>query len=148
MFSLSLLLCLVDVHSQTFPRLSFMSQTLANNSYVDLSLVGRPDVDGGEGVQCITDLDTCCSMAEGTHRGDFYFPNGTRLPVPAINVDTFEVRGAQRIEIRRNTNANSPTGIYRSDIPTNAVHDASNTSVRDTVYVGLYTASGGKLIRH
>ena len=51
------------VYCQTFPYVSFMSQTLANHSYVDLSLVGRPDVlDGGEGVQCITDLTTCCRI--------------------------------------------------------------------------------------
>ena len=39
---------------------------------------------------------------------------------------------------------NSPTGIYRCDIPTNVVHGDADISVRDTVYVGLYTASGGK----
>ncbi|CAI8038512.1 hypothetical protein GBAR_LOCUS21472, partial [Geodia barretti] len=42
-------------------------------------------------------------------------------------------------------NANSPTGIYRCDIPTVAVHDDTDISVRDTVYVGLYTASGGDI---
>ena len=57
LFMLSLLWSLVEVHSQSFPRLSFMGQTLANHSYVDLSQVGRPD-GGGEGVQCITDLST------------------------------------------------------------------------------------------
>ena len=52
---LSLLWSLVEVCSQSFPRLSFMSQT--NHSYVDISQVGRPD-GGGEGVQCMTDLST------------------------------------------------------------------------------------------
>ena len=140
---LSLLWSLVEVHSQTFPRLSFMSQTLAKNSYVDLSLVGRPDLGVGEGVQCITDLATCCSGTDGSHRGDWYFPDGTRLPFPG-NVDIYEVRDAQRVYLSRKNNANSPTGIYRCDIPTNAVHDVTNSSVRDTpVYVGLYTASEG-----
>ena len=50
----------------------------------------------------------------------------------------FERRGSQRVDLHRNTNANSPTGIYRCDIATNAVHDANDISVRDTVYVGLY----------
>ena len=40
--SLSLLWCLVEGNSQTFPYVSFMGQTLANHSYVDLSLVGIP----------------------------------------------------------------------------------------------------------
>ena len=142
---LSLLWSLVEVHSQTFPRLSFMSQTLANHSYVDLSLVGRPDIPaGGEGVQCLTDLTTCCTSANGPHRGDWYFPTGTRLPFAASDVGIFEARVAQRVDLRRWNNANSPTvGIYRCDIPTLAVFDNDDTSVRDTVYVGLYTASGG-----
>ena len=142
---LSLLWSLVEVHSQTFPLPSFMSQTLANHSYVDLSQVGRPDfVDSGEGVQCITDLSTCCSGTDGAHRGDWYFPDGTQLPFAASNVDTYETRVPQGVDIRRNSGANSPTGIYRCDIPTGAIHDATDISVRDTVYVGLYTDSGGK----
>ena len=36
--------------------------------------------------------------------------------------------------------------IYHCDIPTVAVHDNTDISVRDTVYVGLYTASGGMLL--
>ena len=147
---LSLLWSLVEVHSQqTFPYVSFMGQTLANHSYVDLSLVGRPDSGGGgvggEGVSVVTDLTTCCTGAQGLHRGDWYFPDGTILPFTAYDVDTFEVRLPRRIDIRRNLNANSPTvGIYRCDIPTAAVHDDTDTSVRDApVYVGLYTASGG-----
>ena len=144
---LSLLWSLVEVHSQSFPRLSFMSQTLANNSYVDISQVGRPDFGGGESVQCHTDLKTCCTSIDGAHRGDWYFPNGTKLPFFAVNVNTFEVRGTERVDIWRNSGANSPTGIYRCDIPTTGVHNDTDISVRDTVYVGLYTASGGMRMR-
>ena len=53
---LSLLWSLVEVSSQqTFPNVSFMGQTLANHSYVDLSLVGE-DVWGSDSVKCHTDL--------------------------------------------------------------------------------------------
>ena len=153
MLLLSLLWSLVEVHSQqTFPYVSFMGQTLANHSYVDLSLVGRSDLIGGvggEGVQCITDWATCCNSTYGAHRGDWFFPDGTRLPFAATHVHTFEVRVQQGVEIRRNSDANSPIGIYRCDIPTNAVHDDEDILVRDTVYVGLYTASrGNHLICH
>ena len=122
-----------------------MDQTLANHSYVDLSLVGE-DFSGSDSVQCNTNLDTCCSMPQGVHRGDWYFPNGNRLPFPGGG-DIYETRGAQRVDIRRRNNATSPVGIYRCDIPTVAVHDDSDSSVRDApVYVGLYTASGGRII--
>ena len=131
---------LVEVHSQTFPYVSFLGQTLANHSYVDLSLV-RDDLSGSDSVQCHTDLSTCCSSAQGSHRGDWYFPGGDRLPFSGSG-DIYEQRGAQRVDLRHRNSATSPVGIYRCDIPTNDVHD-SDILVRDTVYVGLYTGSGG-----
>ena len=140
---LSLLWSLVEVHSQqTFPYVSFMGQTLANHSYVDLSLVGD-DYSGSDTVQCHTDLTTCCSRDEGIHRGDWYFPNGDRLLFHESGY-FFEDRRAQRVKILRRDSATSPVGIYRCDIPTNAVNDDDDISVRDApVYVGLYSASGG-----
>ena len=137
---ISLLWSLVEVHCQTeFPYVSFMNETLPNHGYVDLTLVGNPRRDPS--VQCHTDLITCCGSPQGVHRGDWYFPNGDRLPFPAQG-DIHEARLAQRVDIRRDNNANSPSGIYRCDISTDAVHHETNTSVRDTVYVGLYATGG------
>ena len=144
--SLSLLLSLVEVYSQQiFPYVSFMGQTLANHSYVDLSLVG----DIGNTVQCHTDLNTmcsgqcdtsCCTESEGTHRGDWYFPNGNRLQF-SDSSDIYERRNNMRVDLRC-TGAAFPSGLYRCDISTNNVHNDTDSSVRDTVYIGLY-ASGG-----
>ena len=136
---LLLLLLLVKVNCQTFPYVSFMGQTLADHSYVDLSTVGSAD-DNNDGVVCHSDLSTCCSGGQGIHRGDWYFPDGTVLP---LSGDIYESRGPQQVVIRRTT-ATEPTGIYRCRIATNAVHDDSDLSVRDSVYVGLYI-TGGKL---
>ena len=134
---LILLWSLVEVHSQIeYPYLSSMGEYLPNHTFVDLSLVGNA-LDGSDSVRCHTDLITCCSGAQGSHRGDWYFPSGDRVQFSAPNV-VFEVRGAQRVDLRRNGNADT-SGIYRCDIPTNAV----NTD-RETVYAGIY-ATGGKL---
>ena len=131
---LMFLLSLVEVHcQQTFPYVSFMGQTLVNHSYVDLSTVGNSS-NGSNSIQCHTYLGTCCSSSQGSHRGDWYFPNGTRL---SLSGDMYERRGAQRVDLRRNTTT-GPTGIYRCDIATSAVHDDTDISVRETVYVGLY----------
>ena len=54
----SVLWSLVEVNSQTAPYVSFVGQTLAKHSYVDLSLVGD-DIRGSDTVQCHTDLATC-----------------------------------------------------------------------------------------
>ena len=122
---LSLLWSLVEVSSQqTFPYISFMDQTLANHSYVDLNLVGDDDSDS-DSVQCHTDLTTCCSSDQGSDRGDWYFPNGTRLPFSHRSdyPYAFEHRGNQSVDIRHRNRITPPSGIYRCDIETTAVHD-------------------------
>ena len=86
-------------------------------------------------------LGTCCSGTQGSHRGDWSFPDGTRLP---FSGPIYLGRAAKRAVIRR-TSGTGPTGIYRCDIPTIVVHDFEN-SLRETVYVGLYV-SGGMLVR-
>ena len=136
------LLSLVEVHcQQTYPNVTFMGQTLVNHSYVDLSTVGSAS-DGSNSVQCHTDLSTCCSGSQGHHRGDWYFPNGTRL---LLSGNVYEGHGAQRVELRRTT-ATGTTGIYRCDIATVAVHDDTDISVRETVYVGLYPTDGMQVV--
>ena len=130
--------CVHCLLAQTFPYVSFNGQTLTNHSYVNLSLVGNDD-SRSDSVRCHTDLSTCCSGAQGPHRGDWYFPDGTQLSF-ADGSDIYEVRLAQGVDLRRN--ANDKNGMYRCDIPTNAVHDESDTNVRDTVYVGLYYSQG------
>ena len=135
MLSLSLLSILVPkVRSQVFPRVSFMGQTLANHSYADLSLVGSTS----DSVQCHTDLSTCCSGPQGIHRGDWLFPNGTRLP---FSGDNYEDCGAQSVGLHLN-NATSTSGLYWCDIATIAVHDDGYSSMGEKVYVGLYISGG------
>ena len=142
---LLLLSFLVEVHSQqTFPYVSFSltGAALANHSYVDLSTVGSAG-DNRDSVVCHTDLSTCCSGGQGVHRGEWSFPAGTVLPFTG----TIYLGRTAQIAIIRRTTATGPTGIYRCDIATNAVHSDTDQSVGETVYVGLYPADGGKL-RH
>ena len=140
---LCLLSALVEVHSQTVPYVSFMGTNLTNHSYVDLTLVGSA-LNGSNSVQCHTDLSTCCSSTQGADRGDWYFPNGERLQFSNGPDGIYEQRTAQRVDVRRRNNVEA-SGIYRCDIETNAVHsnNDSDTTTRETVYMGLY-ASGGE----
>ena len=117
------------VNTQTFPYVSYMGQTLANHGYVNLSLVEEYNF------HCHTDLATCCSGAQGPHRGDWYFPDGTRLP---ISGSVFEARGNEVVDLIRESGP-LPSGMYRCEIPTSAIHDDTDSSARDIVYVGLYS---------
>ena len=92
----------------------------------------------------LSDLSTCCTRSEGSHRGDWCFPGGTtKLP---FSGDIYESCGSLRVDLRRRNNANSPVGIYRCSIATVAVHDDGDNSLRARVYVGLYTGIGMSLL--
>ena len=141
---LALFLSVVVANHYNIPYVSFRGQTLANHSYVTLSLVGS-DVSGSDSVQCVTDLYRCCSINQDTHHGDWYFPDGTKLP---FSGDISEHRGYQRVDLRHRGGVTSLGGIYRCDIQTNAVHGYTYgyyNSIRKSVYVGLYSGSGSKI---
>ena len=129
----------VDAKSQTIPYMTFMGQTLPNNSYMDLSQV-RDRLSGGEGVQCHTNLTTCCSSDQGMDRGDWYAPDSEdRLPLESEEEDSahaiYEYRGNQSVTLVQRSTAVSQPGIYRCDI-------AVTGSGRGTVYIGLYKTGG------
>ena len=127
-----LLSALVEVHSQSVPYLTFRGNNISNHGYVDLNTVGY---DSPNAVQCHTDLVTCCTGSQGPDRGDWYFPDGDRLP---FSSNVFEAR-SDRIVFLFYTSSGGTSGIYRCDIETVAVNDNGD---HETVYVGLYTSGG------
>ena len=112
--------------------ISFMGPALADHSYVDLSTVGS-ELDNSDSVVCHSDLSTCCSGGQGPHRGNWYFPDGTKLPFSGASVPIGLGRGAQ-IAIIRRTSGSGPTGIYRCRIATNAVHSDTDQSLGECRY--------------
>ena len=137
-------LLLVEVHSQRAPFVSFRGEVLPNHAYVDLTEVGTLTINS---VQCHTDLDSCCTY-EDDHHGEWYFPSGFIVPLD-VNIlfyprpDIYVNNTVQSVYLQRRNDVLSPSGIYRCDISTNAVHNYADTQ-RETVYVGLY-ASGGNI---
>ena len=132
----------VYVHSHAVPYVTFMGETLPNNSYVDFSRVG--DRNSGEGVQCHTDLTTCCSRHQEMDRGDWYAPGTTtRLPfIGHLNTTTFQRHESQRVTLYHSSRvlpSDHQSGMYRCDI-------AVNGSGRGTVYIGIYETGGTDII--
>ena len=120
--------------------ITFMGEILPNHAYVDLSLVGTVTSDS---VQCHTDLGTCCSRWRRWRPGVWYFPNRKIRHCYYGTFDICDAYQTQQVNLYRRNNANT-SGIYRCKIPTNAVHDYSDKSVRESVYVGLYSSGGEK----
>ena len=91
-----------NCQAQEFPYVSFNGATYANHSYLDLTLVGNMD---SNKVLCRTSFQDCCSGPQGPYRGDWYFPNGSRLPFPDHGMNAIaEQRAAQRVELVRINN--------------------------------------------
>ena len=135
----ALLWSLVDSQPPA-PYVSFNDMNLPNHGYVNLNAVGDP-LSGGVAVQCHTDIQECCSSAEGGIRtGDWYFPDGDRVPFGRNTAaDIHSQRTAQRVDLRRRNDAVSPSGIYRCAI---MVDGDDNIREEETVYVGIYGSGG------
>ena len=84
-------------HSDFPPYVSFIDQTLANHSYLDLSLVGS-DIS----VQCHTDLAIMFAVVLKVSivETGSYFSNGNRQQLAGDIYPIGEARTAQRVVIR------------------------------------------------
>ena len=133
----------MEVQSQIeYPYISFKGTTLSNHSYVDLGRVW--DNRSSNTLQCHTDLETCCRRQSNgiPGHGDWFAPGSdTRLPFDNAPGAIYEDLQHQVVHLKRRHSAARPAGIYHCVIPTNAVHNDSDPSVGETVYVGLYYGS-------
>ena len=71
----------------------------------------------------------------GSAIGNWFFPNGTKVPSGDDQWDFYRTRG--QMVVRMNRRRGGVEGIYRCEIP-----DAMN--VTQTIYIGVYSASTGE----
>ena len=94
----------------------------ANNSLIHITEIGETTNSVNTGLQCITDRRPCCT-AIGARAGDWYFPDGTRVPVlgEGANMATafYRNRGDDgTVNLNRlNTNVTMPTGLFCCEVP-------------------------------
>ena len=86
----------------------------------------------GDALLCITNKIACCKP-NGNASGNWFFPNGSRV----LSGSDF-YRDSGQMVIRLNRRRGGENGIYRCEIP-----DSMN--VIQTIYIGVYTASSGKV---
>ena len=115
----------------------FRGTTYQNNSLVTLEDIGE----GDGALLCVTDLTACCRPPYTDSFGqlaigNWFFPNGTRVPASSALWDIYRTRGASKILLHRRRSGGE-NGIYSCDLP-----DAMN--VTQTVYIGVYSADTGE----
>ena len=97
-----------------------------NNSVIPISEIGTELTNStSEALQCITDLRPCCRQSETSAiqqmlMGEWYYPDGTRVPDNEGDDVFFATRGLNDGTVnlfRRNTGVMSPVGSYCCEIP-------------------------------
>ena len=110
-----------------------------NNSNVILEDIGE----GGDALLCITNQTACCQTSYfGVVRhtsGNWFFPNGTRVPSGVSEWNFYRNRG--QMMVRMNRRRGGVEGIYRCEIP-------DTLGFTQTIYIGVYSASTGEWVMY
>lgn len=88
------------------------SKIYMNNSAVRLTDIGE----AGSALICKTDKEDCCKTRPNRY-GEFYYPNGERVPIEFQQHGFYRNRDEQLIRLNRREGTVSPSGKYRCEIP-------------------------------
>ena len=85
---------------------------------------------------CVTtNVNThCCRSADnpnGGHRGEWYFPDGTRI-LNTKDANFSRTRHTQQVRLNRRNNTMSPTGVFTCEVP-NDVDSTMNHTATITI---------------
>ena len=90
-------------------RILFQGQNCSSSDIISLTSIGE----GMDGVICMTTRTDCCSNAPGeTRNGEWYYPNGIKVPTSGANEDFYRNRGTQQVILNRRNDAMRPTGNF------------------------------------
>jgi hypothetical protein len=84
---------------------------------IPITDVGEDSASGGA-LLCITNLPTCCATQR---QGEWFYPNGTKVGIPANGDDFYRNRGTSAVRLHRRNNAMQPTGRYCCEVATTCV---------------------------
>ena len=100
--------------------------TYPNNTVVLMEDIGE----GDNALLCMSNNARCCD-GSSTFRGEFYYPNGIRVPIQSVGHSVYRNRVASFIRLNQRGNAvNSPLGRYRCDI-------IDDTGARQSLYINI-----------
>ena len=83
---------------------------------------------------CLTDSAQCCRGGDnpnGGGLGEWYFPDGIVVQAGSEGGNLYRNRDKSIVRLNRRNNAQSPTGVYRCEVPS-----ASGETL--TILAGLY----------
>ena len=103
----------------SFKTSIFLDVYFEINGKVYLNNSAIPLIETGEdtsALYCKTNKEECCGTVPNRF-GQFYYPNGTQVPVFRQQQGFYRNRGEQVIRLNRREGNTSPIGTYRCEIP-------------------------------
>ena len=88
----------------------------------------------GDALLCLTNLTACCRPSESAI-GNWFFPNGTKVPSVGRHWGFYRNRGQMVVRMHRTRGGED--GIYHCEIP-------DSVNVTQTIYIGVYTVRTGE----
>ena len=111
---------LLNAHMSIGVYLSLNRTVYANNSIIQITTIGKADsnTSQNEGLQCITDRMPCCDTGQN-NSGEWYFPNGTIVPMQSSAASFYRNRGSDgTVNLERvASDIILPTGLFCCLIP-------------------------------
>jgi hypothetical protein len=107
---------LFEIHAGVYFELNNI--IYPNNSAVPLLNIGTDT----SALQCHTNKENCCGTP-GMRYGEFYYPNGTTVPIEGEKYGMYRNRGDHHIRLNRRPSARDAdtiAGEYRCEIPDEA----------------------------
>ena len=92
--------------------------------------------EGDDGLLCKTNLTECCRppyTGAGSAIGNWFFPNGTRIPSSG-NLNTTFHRTRDKMMVNLNRKKGGEDGIYHCEI-------SDSVNATQTIYIGVYTTN-------
>ena len=123
---------------ETFPFVDLFRIRLRNNSWSSVDALSNTS-----GLRCVTDLETCCSTAQGSAERAWILPNGTRLTQDGVQeISSLTVRAAEHtfellLSDPKAGKNRMLDGVYECVIDT-------STGPRQSFFVGVYDPPHGR----
>ena len=132
--SLLILVLVVIVRSQSYPRFEIRGDVLVNNSFIVRGLEKGIGEGHNDSLHCVTDNSDCCSNGEG----NWYDETGGEVHQgPDGDSTLYVTRGDGVVYLNRRTRGSS--GMWRCDIP-------DSNGVQQSIYIYLGTLETGFII--
>ena len=120
---LLLLMCVLGIHGQFYPRFQHNAVTYLNNSFIDQSIIGQND----SALLCVTDHTPCCDANDG----GWWDPQGVVVQEEIMGATDVYVTRTSTGQIKLNRISEGASGMWRCDIP-----DSSGDTQRMYIYLG------------